>query len=209
MGWLCAAALLMAEAAAPQAVPPRDGELIERTLALVGGQVIALSDVRAADLFGLVDVGEAADRVEAITTRLIERELVLREVRRYAPPEPAEAAIDERLATVRRRFADAAAFAQALEATGFTERRVRRWIRDDLRVEAYLAQRFATAGQPTDQEVAEAWQQSRAEFERAGLTVDAATPVLRARLAEARRRELIADWVNDLRRRTPITVFRP
>jgi hypothetical protein len=201
---------MLAWGVAGQAVPsPPVGELIERTLAIVGGQVITLSDARAAETFGLVEVGASADRVGALTARLVERELILREVRRYAPPEPADAAVDEWLERVRRRFADASAFARVLDATGFTERRLRGWIRDDLRAEAYLAQRFATAGTPSDQEMAEAWQQARADFERAGVDFAAAAPILRARLAEARRRELIADWVSDLRRRTPVTVFLP
>jgi hypothetical protein len=201
---------MLAWGVAGQAVPsPQAGELIERTLAIVGGQVITLSDARAAETFGLVEVGASADRVGALTARLVERELILREVRRYAPPEPPDAALDEWLERVRRRFADASAFARVLDATGFTERRLRGWIRDDLRAEAYLAQRFATAGTPSDQEMAEAWQQSRADFERAGVDFAAAAPILRARLAEARRRDLIADWVSDLRRRTPVTVFLP
>jgi hypothetical protein len=201
---------MLAWGVAGQAVPsPQAGELIERTLAIVGGQVITLSDARAAETFGLVEVGASADRVGALTARLVERELILREVRRYAPPEPPDAAVDEWLERVRRRFADASAFARVLDATGFTERRLRGWIRDDLRAEAYLAQRFATAGTPSDQEMAEAWQQSRADFERAGVDFAAAAPILRARLAEARRRDLIADWVSDLRRRTPVTVFLP
>lgn len=201
---------MLAWGVAGQAVPsPPVGELIERTLAIVGGQVITLSDARAAETFGLVEVGASADRVGALTARLVERELILREVRRYAPPEPADAAVDEWLERVRRRFADASAFARVLDATGFTERRLRGWIRDDLRAEAYLAQRFATAGTPSDQEMAEAWQQARADFERAGVDFAAAAPILRARLAEARRRDLIADWVSDLRRRTPVTVFLP
>lgn len=209
MVWLWAAAVLLAGAAGADARAQPEGELIERTLAIVGGQVIVWSDVRAAEAFGLVEVGDAADRLAETTARLVERELILREVRRYAPPEPADTAVDGRLARVRRRFADETAFARALESTGLTERRLRGWIRDDLRAEAYLAQRFATAGQPTDQEVVEAWQASRTEFESRGLDFAAAAPVLRERLAEARRRELIADWVADLRRRTPVTMFLP
>ena len=69
--------------------PAAQGELIERTLALVGGEAITLSDVRGALALGLVDVPAAADQIPAATKRLIDRALMLREVQRYAPAEPA------------------------------------------------------------------------------------------------------------------------
>ena len=42
-------------AQAPAWAQPQPGELVERTLALVAGQVITLSDARAAIALGLVD----------------------------------------------------------------------------------------------------------------------------------------------------------
>ena len=44
---------------------------------------------------------------------------------------------------------------------GFTEVRLRAWVRDDLRTQAYLAQRFASASTPTDAEIAAAYAQSQ------------------------------------------------
>ena len=81
------------------------------------------------------------------------------------------------------------------------------WVRDDLRIQAYLAQRFAAAGVPTEQEVSLAYTARRAEFDKAGTTFEEATPVLREQLSAARRRELIADWVADLRRRTDVVLL--
>jgi len=195
-------ALLGATAAAVQ-----QPELIERTLAIVGGHVITLSDTRAAAVLGLIEVGKPADPVDAATTQLVERELVLREVERYAPPEPPETAIAPRIDAVRQRFPDAAAFNRTLEAFGFSEARLMSWVRDDLRIQAYLAQRFAAAGVPTEQEVSLAYTARRAEFDKAGTTFEEATPVLREQLSAARRRELIADWVADLRRRTDVVLL--
>jgi hypothetical protein len=183
------------------------GELIERTLAIVGGRVITLSDTRAAAALGLIDIGTPADPVDAATSLLVERELVLREVQRYAPPEPAESAIEARVESVRQRFPDPGALARTLEATGFSELRLRAWLRDDLRIQAYLAQRFAAAGVPTEQEIALAYTQRRAEFDKTGTTFEQATPLLREQLAAARRKELIADWVADLRRRTDVVLI--
>ena len=183
------------------------GELIERTLAIVGGRVITLSDTRAATDLGLIDIGKPADPIDAATSLLVERELVLREVQRYAPPEPAESAIDARVESVRQRFPEPSALARTFEATGFNEVRLRAWLRDDLRIQAYLAQRFAAAGVPTEPEIALAYTQRRAEFEKAGTTFEQATPQLREQLAAARRKELISDWVADLRRRTDVVLI--
>lgn len=179
------------------------GELVERTLAIVGGQVITLSDVNAANALGLIDGGAGAPPAAAGAARLIDRLLILREVQRYAPPEPNDAAVEARLSEVRAK----PAFAKSLELTGFTEARLRAWIRDDLRSQAYLAQRFAAAGTPSEQEIAAAFTRERAQFDAAGTTFEQAIPILRERLTAARRRELIADWVADLRRRTDVVIL--
>ena len=86
---------------------------------------------------------------------------MLREVQRYAPAAPAESAVDARLDEIRKRFADAAALTRVLDAHGFTEARLRAWIRDDLRTQAYLAQRFASASTPTDAEIGSRLRASR------------------------------------------------
>ena len=182
------------------------GDLIERTLAIVGTQVITLSDARAAIRLGLVEAGREAEPM-SVTQLLVDRELVLREVQRYAPPAPSEGSVDARMSEIRKRLPGADQLSRALEETGFTESRLRAWVRDDLRVVAYLAQRFASASTPTDAEVTAAFAQQRADFERSGTTFEQAAPRLRERLMASRRRELIADWVSDLRRRTEVVVL--
>jgi hypothetical protein len=180
------------------------GELIERTLAIVGGQVITLSDVRTALALRLIEPSNPQTDVAAGAARLVERALVLREVQRYAPPEPAELLIDEQLDVIRGRFSAPALFARALADGGFTEARLRTWIRDDLRIAAYLNQRFAATGTPTDDEVRAYYTLRRADFERDRLSLEQATPLIRARLTGERRAELIRDWTADLRRRTAV-----
>lgn len=182
-------------------------ELIERTLALVGGQPITLSDARAALALGLVDDERRAGEISAVTGWLVDRELILREVQRYAPPAPPDAAVDARVDEIRKRFTDAAAFTHALDLHGFTEVRLRAWLRDDLRTVAYLAQRFASASTPSDAEISSAFARSRAEFDKAGMNFEQATPLIRERLVTARRAELINDWLSDLRRRTDVVIL--
>ncbi|HYE89029.1 MAG TPA: hypothetical protein VEA16_21915 [Vicinamibacterales bacterium] len=186
----------------------RDQEVLDRTLALVGGQPITLSDAKAAVAFGLVTADSTADPIAGVTMQLVDRELILREVQRYAPPGPSDAMIDARLDDVRKRFATAAALRGALDTHGLTESRLRAWIRDNLRSEAYLAQRFASASTPTDAEIAQAYTRARAEFDKRGLSFEQAAPIVRDRLSASRRRELISDWVADLRRRTDVVILQ-
>lgn len=201
-GIRCVVLLAMAASAAAAQQP----ELIERTLAIVGGQAVTLSDARAAITFKLVDVGGSVDPEQTATARLVDRELMLREVRRYAPPAPTEAAIEARLGEIRKAF-PGESLARALEISGLTEARLRAWVRDDLRTQAYLAQRFVSASTPTDVEIANAYAQQQEEFDRAGTSLAEAAPILRDRLIASRRRELIADWVADLRRRTDVILL--
>ena len=120
-------------------------ETIDRVLAVVAGQLITLSDVTAAAALGLQTADGAADPVRAVLAKLIDRELVLAEVERYAPPEPTAEAVDREVARVRQRFASPAAFDAALARSGIDEKHLRETLRQDLRLRAYLDQRFSTA----------------------------------------------------------------
>ncbi len=126
------------------------GEVIDRVLAVAGGEVITLSDVRAARELGRVDAGTAVDPVRAVLSQLTDRALVLAEVNRFAPPEPTAAVLDEALDSVTARFASASAFDAVLVRLGIDRSFVRELLREDLRIRAYLDQRF-TADTPAEQ----------------------------------------------------------
>jgi hypothetical protein len=118
-------------------------EVLDRVLAVVGGEVITLTDVTAAREFGLaVAPLDAADPTRVILTQLIDRALMLAEVDRYAPPEPNEADVDEGFALIGRRFPSDAAFRAALARSGIDENHLRETVRQNLRIRAYLDQRF-------------------------------------------------------------------
>jgi hypothetical protein len=155
-------------------------EVIDRVLAVVSGQVITKSDVDMAAAFGI-----AAD-----LQSLIDRTLMLNEVRRVAPPDPPAADVQAHLAGMRGRFGTADAFARALAASGVEEASLGVFVADDLRLAAYLDGRFSAASQPTD-----------AEIRQAGETE-------RERLTNERRQALIAAWLAELRRRADITVLQ-
>jgi hypothetical protein len=153
------------------------GETLERVLAVVGDHLITLTDVMAARDFGLVIVpANAPDPTRAALSQLIDRELMLAEVDRYAPPEPGADAIAEGLRIARSRFADDAAYQAALARSGIDEDHLRDTLRQNLRITAYLVRRFVVA--PAD---------------------GSGRPV-----APDGRRGLVDDWLAGLRRRAAI-----
>jgi len=120
-------------------------ETIDRVLAVAAGNLITLTDVMAARDLQLQTADGAADPIRAILTKLIDRELVLFEVERYAPPEPSAAEIDREVERVRARFGSASELDAALRRSGIDEKHLRETLRQDLRIRAYLDQRFAAA----------------------------------------------------------------
>jgi hypothetical protein len=143
----------MAVALAACLSAPLRGETIDRVLAVVAGQMITLTDVTAARDLGLQTADRADDPIRAILTRLIDRELVHAEVDRYAPPEPDAAAVDREVARVRTRFPSLQAFDATLARSGIDENHLRETVRQDLRVAAYLNQRFTAAGDRRQQAI--------------------------------------------------------
>jgi hypothetical protein len=124
---------------------PARAEVIDRVLAVVAGQLITLTDVKAAIDLRLQTSEGAADPVRAVLTKLIDRELVLAEVERYAPSEPTAEAVDREVQRVRARFDSQEALDAALAKSGIDEKHLRETLRQDLRIRAYLDQRFAAA----------------------------------------------------------------
>ena len=120
-------------------------ETIDRVLAVVAGQLITLTDVTAALDLRLQTPEGAADPVRAVLTKLIDRELILAEVDRYAPPEPTAEAVDGEVQRVRARLASQEALDIALARSGIDEKHLRETLRQDLRMRAYLDQRFTAA----------------------------------------------------------------
>jgi hypothetical protein len=124
---------------------PARAEVIDRVLAVVAGQLITLTDVRASIDLRLQTTDGAADPVRAVLTKLIDRELVLAEVERYAPAEPTAESVDREVQRVRARFESQEALDAALTRSGIDDKHLRETLRQDLRIRAYLDQRFTAA----------------------------------------------------------------
>src|SRR5687767_4219648 len=117
-------------------------QLLDRVVARVNGTAITLTDVNAAIALGLVEVTRPDDAQAAATRQLVERQLILSEVERFAPPEPEAAAIDREVAAMKAR--PGPRLEALMQTTGVDEDRIRELARDNLRIQAYLDQRFGT-----------------------------------------------------------------
>jgi len=197
----------LAVMAALAAAAPGGGQTIDRVMASVGGRIVTLSDVRAARELGLVAPSQTPGTREVLD-RLIDRILMLEEVERYAPPEPDPRAVEARLEAISATFPSREALEAALRVSGMTESSLRQWVRNDLRIAAYLDQRFAAALEPTSEELENYVRQVRSDLEAGG----GAPPddrqlrrLARERAIAERRQALIRDWLDGLRRRSIVT----
>jgi hypothetical protein len=184
--------------------PASAATLLDRVVAVVGGQVITLSDVRVAETFGLGATGLGPESTSDLVTALVNRQLALSEVERYSAPAADSAQVERRFAAIQRKFTNSQAFAAALARTGLSESRLRDVIANDLRIAAYLEQFFGAASQPGPDDLQRYYRDHPAEFQQGGRTMtfdDAQERVLQLFVAE-RRRALIIDWLDRLRRRS-------
>ena len=185
-----------------------EGQIIDRIVAVVDGRVILLSDVRAAIELRLEVVTNPERAVSDVVQRLIDRELMLAEVDRYAPPAPSATVIEARMQEVRVSYASDDAYLASLADLGMGEVELRGRIRDDLRIAEYLEQRFGSTARPTDEAILRYYREHRADFVRSDEVVSLADaePAIRVLLSAQQRRVLIESWVTDLRRRGVIMV---
>jgi len=105
------------------------------------GDIVTMSDVRQARLLKLVQ--PAADTDEAYVDAIINRRLMLSDLKRNPPSEPAPEVIESRYQQWIGRLGGNSA--DLLRRAGMSEAGLRGWIRDDLRLQTYLDERFGTA----------------------------------------------------------------
>jgi hypothetical protein len=182
--------------------------LLDRVVARVDGVAITLSDVRTAVGLGLVDVPSGAGE-EAAIEGVLDRQLELAEVARFAPPEPPPDAVERETAVLRARAGSR--LAALMAATGLDDGGLREIARDNLRVQAYLDQRFGTTVQLTEEEVLQYYRIHPEEFTRDGrlMPFAEAEAMARERAAMERRSAMLAQWHRDLRGRADIVLTTP
>jgi hypothetical protein len=190
---------------------PSGQQLLDRVVARVGSDTITLTDVEAAVGLGVVDVGAASgpEAERSAVAQLIDRRLLLLEVARFPPPEPPEPAVEELAVTMKERAG--ARFDALLQSTGLDWPRVRELARDTLRIQAYLNQRFGTAGPVSEQEVRDYYESHRQEFTRDGVLApfEQVEAAAQQGASAERRRRTIAQWLRDRRARGDVIEVTP
>ena len=188
---------------------PARADVIDRILATVGGALILQSDAVAAARLGFVELPPQGDRLQFTLDRLIERRLMLIEVDRYAPPEPPRPLLDQRMQQLDQRIGSGERLDAILRETGFTVEQLRLYVRDDLRIEAYVQQRFGTAYRPSDDEVVAHYRSHESEFTKDGkvLPFETVRDLARSSLITERQAAAVREWMAGLRRRTEVNVL--
>jgi len=184
---------------------PSAQQLLDRVLARVDGAPITLTDVQAAIGLGVIEVG-SGDPIAQGTQLMLDRQLELTEVQRFPPPEPSPDAVGRE--TARLKMNAGPRLPMLMQSTGLTDERIADMARDNLRIAAYLDQRFGTTVQVSDEEVAAYYRTHEAEFTNSGGTVpyEDAEPIARQRASSERRRAIVGQWIRDLRSRADVTV---
>lgn len=175
--------------------------LVDRVLARIDGAPLTLTDVQAA-----IGLGVVQGSIDAGMQQMINRYLELGEVQRFPPPEPSPTAVAAEAARLKM---NAGTRLQALmQSTGLTDQRIADIARDNMRIAAYLEQRFGTSVQVSDEEVANYYRAHEAEFTRGGeaLPFEESEAVARQRASDERRRAIIDQWLADLRNRADVNV---
>ena len=119
---------------------------LDRILSRVNGKIVTRSDVRQAQLLKLVsDLGSEEATQRALENRL----LLLGEVARVSSLPPAT---DAELAAHRRewdaRVGGTANVSRLLSQAAMSEADLQNWLRDDLRLQAYLTRQFGAIPEP-------------------------------------------------------------
>jgi hypothetical protein len=198
--------LLAGAAAVAAAVSAVQGVIADRLVAVVSGQPMLASDLRAARALDLVPGAAALDDA-ALIDRLIVRELMRAEVERFSTTlTDVDRGITGRAAAEDRTAR--AGGEEGLAALGLTPGRLLAWLEDDARIERYMRQRFDASAQPSDDEALTWFQIHERDYLRDGRPRPFAEvrDEIRARLAAERRQSLVDEWVAGLRRRAVVVL---
>lgn len=189
---------------------PLRADIIERILATVGGTLILQSDAVAVVRLGFVHVPPGqADPLQYTLDRLVERRLMLIEVERYGPTEPTLTEIDAQMQALDQRIGSGERLDEIMRETGLSAGQLRVFIRDELRLAAYLKQRFTGIYDPREDEILQYYKEHEAEFTVGGQLRPFPEVREQARqvLMEQRRVAAIRDWLTGLRRRTEVNIL--
>lgn len=180
------------------------GTVADRLVAVVSGQPILASDLRAARVLDLIPGAATMDEA-SLVDRLVVRELMRAEVERFSTVTDGDRGVTASGDGAARvaRLGDA-----GLAALALSPGRLLAWLEDDVRIEQYMHQRFDVGSQPSDDEALTWFQVHERDYLRDGRPRPFAEvrDEIRARLAAARRQSTVDDWIVGLRRRAVIVL---
>jgi hypothetical protein len=184
-------------------------EIIDRILATVGGGLVLQTDAVAVVRLGLMQPPASGDALQWTMDRLIERRLMLIEVDRYGPPEPPLGEIDARVRAIDERIGSGTDLDLILRETGMSVDQLRLYVRDDLRIESYIQQRFGATFQPTEDDIVDYYRAHPEAFTRDGrlLSFAEARSAARQAVQTQLRESAVREWLAGLRRRTEVNVL--
>ena len=182
--------------------------LIDRVLVRVNGDIVTLSDVRQARLLKLVPAAAGTD--DAIADAIVSRRLMLVEIARYSTSEPAPDALAQRRKEWESSLGTGANVSDLLRRGGMTDAMISTWLRDDLRIQAYLDRRFPQSTIPRRDALLKYYQDHLPEFTQNGEVIpfDTAEPKVREKVAGETRAKQIAQWIDGLKSRADITYIK-
>lgn len=153
-----ALAVSLVSVAWPAPATPKPGD--DAKVAVVNGSVITQADLdremaavqkRLSSSGRTVDAAQLNDMRKDVLEGLINREILYQESKKHGI-KVEEAAVDERVNAVKRRFPDEKGFGSALAAAGLSEASFRSMIGRDLAIQQFFTQQFIDKATVTDQE---------------------------------------------------------
>ena len=156
-----------------------------------------LSDVRAVTELGVLVMGSNEGSETQVTSRLVNRVLILVEVDRFLVSEPLQTEIQRRIDALKEHHSTVKSFETAWKSVGMTEERLYRLIRNDLRIDSYLRQRFTSTAEPTNAELLQYHIENQDLYILNGLRLpfNDARELVRDDLLEERRQVIIQNWI--------------
>ena len=182
--------------------------LIDRVVVRINDDIITQSDVSQARLLHLAPPEAVSDN--AIVEALVNRRLMLAEIARGPATEPTTAELAARRQEWQATLGPQANVQELLRRTGMTDALLDGWLRDDVRIQAYLERRFLASTVPRREELLKYYDDHPTEFVRAGVRIpfDEAQDEIRKKIAAQRRASNIARWLDSLRARADIVYIR-
>lgn len=172
-------------------------DIIDKVVATVDRQIIMLSDVRAVTELGVLVMGSNEGSETQVVSRLVNRVLILVEVDRFLVSEPLDTEIQRRIDELKEHHSTVKSFETAWKSVGMTEERLYRLVRNNLRIDSYLRQRFTSTAEPTNTELVQYHQENQDLYIRNGsrLPFNDARELVRDDLLEERRQVIIQNWI--------------